>query len=313
MADAIQAAWRAVRDASGPRRLRFRADLSLGIITFSWRADGLVRMPDDEPVGPEARGDVQVPVGRLVCLHVVRWWDLAPLASLPPDGLDRLEVHHAPGRENEAALDQQVVHLAGLTGLQELSISTLVTDAALAHLARLTNLRRLELGVGAGVSGAGLRHLTALRRLESLRLRGTGVTDAVLAQLAGLPVEQLYYLPAAVTDAGLAPLAGLAGLQWLGLSGTGVTDGGLAHLAGLTRLQVLHLSHTGVTDGGLAHLAGLTSLAYLLLNGTAITDAGLGDLVRLPGLRHVSLESTAVTSDGVAALRAARPELVVRC
>ncbi len=78
-----------------------------------------------------------------------------------------------------------------------------------------------------------------------------------------------------VTDAGLAELAGLTNLQALDLGFTSVTDAGLAELAGLANLQTLDLGLTSVTDAGLAELAGLANLQVLDLSFTRVTDAGL--------------------------------------
>ena len=81
-----------------------------------------------------------------------------------------------------------------------------------------------------------------------------------------------------VTDAVLKELAGLKGLQTLDLSGTWVTDAGLKDLAGLKGLQTLHLGSTRVTDAGLKQLAGLKGLQALGLWNTRVTDAGVREL-----------------------------------
>ena len=73
-----------------------------------------------------------------------------------------------------------------------------------------------------------LAHVGHLRRLESLNLADT-----------------------AVTDAGTAHLAGLTGLRDLNLWNTRVGDDGLAHLKGLTNLRLLPLVGTRVTDDGI--------------------------------------------------------------
>jgi mono/diheme cytochrome c family protein len=81
-----------------------------------------------------------------------------------------------------------------------------VTDAGLAQLAPLTNLRSLHLEKTA-ITDAGLVHLKGLTNLEYLNLYGTGVTDAGLANLEGLKnLRALYLWGSKATDAGAEKL-----------------------------------------------------------------------------------------------------------
>jgi hypothetical protein len=81
-----------------------------------------------------------------------------------------------------------------------------ITDAGLAPLAEMTQLRYLDI-YRARITDEGLRHLGGLSRLERLTLSDVPITDA-----------------------GLAPLERLPRLRWLSLSGTQVTDAGAAEL-----------------------------------------------------------------------------------
>ena len=138
--------------------------------------------------------------------------DLSPLRRLAPDGLVGLHAAEAP------IDDRQLRHLGGLTGLRLLDLS------------------------GTRVTAAGLVHLQALERLETLSLWDTRVDDRALPLVARL-----------------------GSLRHLGLGNTGVTDEGLAHLAGLTRLRVLQLWGTDVEGPGLDVLHGLQSLEIVSL------------------------------------------------
>ena len=60
--------------------------------------------------------------------------------------------------------------------------STQITDAGLMHLKGLTNLEELGLS-STRVTDAGLVHLKGLTKLEKLGLVGTQVTDAGVAEL----------------------------------------------------------------------------------------------------------------------------------
>jgi SAM-dependent methyltransferase len=81
------------------------------------------------------------------------------------------------------------------------------------------------------VTDAGLARLGGLTQLRWLRLASTPVTDAGLAHLRGLTqLQSLQLANTPVTDAGLAHLRGLTQLRWLRLASTQVTDAGVSEL-----------------------------------------------------------------------------------
>ncbi|MBL9205017.1 MAG: hypothetical protein JNN01_08020 [Opitutaceae bacterium] len=105
--------------------------------------------------------------------------------------------------------DRELAALSSVAGaLAWLDLGeTSVTDAGLAGLARMKQLRRLQLDHTA-VTGAGLVHLSGLPRLESLNLVGTSLTDADLRLLAKLPrLRTLYVWNTMVSDEALSELA----------------------------------------------------------------------------------------------------------
>ena len=107
-------------------------------------------------------------------------------------------------------------------------------------------------------------------------MAGPKVGDAQLELLKPV-TEQTFWLNlagTAVTDAGLAQVAGLKNLQRLHLEKTAVTDAGLAHLKNLTELRYLNLYGTKVTDKGLESLKGLKKLRNLYVWQTAVTEEG---------------------------------------
>jgi len=98
-----------------------------------------------------------------------------------------------------------------------------ITDLGLAKLAKLKNLRRLD------VSGAKL-------------------TPAGLKVLQGLPLERLsLWNCAALDDSAASALAAIPTLANLDLSYTAVSDAALQTLASLPRLKYLYLTDTKVT------------------------------------------------------------------
>jgi hypothetical protein len=128
-------------------------------------------------------------------------------------------------------------------------------DAFLEQAGRLPWLRKLII-FRHKPTDAGVKHLEALKQLETLRLDTPGITDA-----------------------GIAHLKGLTRLRWLDLGWTDVTDFGLQYLEGLTQLEHLDLyGCKGVTDAGFKHLTGLKRLKVLNLGGTRVTRNGVTKL-----------------------------------
>ncbi|MHB1560489.1 MAG: tetratricopeptide repeat protein [Isosphaeraceae bacterium] len=81
-----------------------------------------------------------------------------------------------------ASLDDAALpHVGRLYSLTELELRG-VSDAGLAHIRNLVNLRSLSLS-GDRITDAGLEHLAGLDSLESLRIRGTKVTAKGLDRL----------------------------------------------------------------------------------------------------------------------------------
>jgi hypothetical protein len=102
---------------------------------------------------------------------------------------------------------------------------TKVTDAGVAKLTALKNLKRLDLS-GSPVTPAGLKRIEGLQRLERLSLWNcTALDDTIAPTLAGLP-----------------------NLSSLDLSYTGVSDAAMKQFSGMARLKDLYLTDTKVTS-----------------------------------------------------------------
>jgi hypothetical protein len=151
---------------------------------------------------------------------------------------------------------------------------------------------------GSRIGNEALTQLQKCRRLRTLELDGTDITDGTLRQLAGLSIESLGLSRTRITDEGLRHLAGLP-IRQLILNDTTIGDDGLAHLAGLP-LEGLSLVRSEVTEAGLPHLVGLP-LSRLDLSETLVGDAGL-EMLRPLRLRVLDLQDTQVTDAGLSHL-----------
>ena len=213
-------------------------------------------------LGP-ARGDVRIPPGKCVALH------LGGRGVTQQQCIDCLK--------SLAADDVQVLDF-----LQPVQID----DASLPHVARLTGLTHF-CPVTARFSGNGWSTLQSLSKLEHI-CTPHELTDAEMAGIATLQmVREMEIVAPLMTDAGLASIARLRNLEVLHLDGTMMmTDDGLKVLAALPKLRHLRLAGP-FTDRGLAYLAAAPSLKAMWLETPRATEEGLHSLAKIQSLERL--------------------------
>jgi len=205
-----------------------------------------------------------------------------------------------------------------------------ITDAGLTELAKLRELRELDLFY-TKVTDGGMHVLRNFPELDYLNLHQTAVTSASFYSFDMLPKLSQFKAPPAFDDFAM-PFLTEKKIKILDLSKTQVTDDGLKHLGNgkepdkggnhyyllnlflddthvtdaaldtivkFPNLQSLSLNNTRVSDAGLAKLVGHKKLLQLRLNGTDITDAGLELLKELPNLSSLEMSDTNLTGDGL--------------
>lgn len=169
-------------------------------------------------------------------------------------------------------------------------------------------LRAIDLTNQNKIGDEDLRQVAGLTEVESLRLAGTGLTDAGIAHLAAAKsLRELDLSQTAVTDRGVAPLAELSALEQLFLTDTAVGDDGIRSLRRLERLSHLALSGTKVTAASLADITQLPALRWLSLARLPLDDAVVAELAHGKAWTELSVEGTALTDAGVEELSAALP------
>ena len=157
-----------------------------------------------------------------------------------------------------------------------------------------------------------------LGRLKSLSV-SNGLTDARLAQLAGLPeLEYLQTNLAAVTDEGIKPLAQLKALKNLKFfhPGKAFSGAGLLHLADLPNLQSVTVAGSlAFNDEGMAAVGKLSRLREFRTWHAGPTDEGVKKLQQLKHLKNLHLgqrlsyKGPACPSDPTIALLVGIPSL----
>lgn len=207
------------------RLLTFPDDLAAGRL---W-----IERPGHAPWAADARGTVRVP--RDATVHLSADCPVRGLYQLAPDAIDSLQL------PKKKAQDEDLRHIAHLRRLRELHLSKSidVTDAGVAALADMTQLRYLNLYWTALTDDA-LGCLTRMPHLEYLHLGLTRIQGPGLAHLVGL--QRLHTLSVEETDVGDAALhhvSRLRSLKRLALWGTRVSHRGLAALrAALPKVEI---------------------------------------------------------------------------
>ena len=225
------------------------------------------------------------------------------------------------GFENWGELLARPVKLARLNVLDSVIETNHMTDAMLERISDLEHVVSLRLSNSKALTDEGIKHLARMPQIRHLDLTQTGVTDRGLEVLRHLPnLESLSLVFTRITDDGIRHLRGCNALQQLNLMWTNTGDGAIRSLAGMPRLSRL-VSGNNVTDNGLAALRDLPVFAewrggkvemallspdvqpnQLSLRGK-ISDRGLEKLRGLNGLFGLGIDtSIPFTMDGIAHL-----------
>jgi len=291
---------------------------------------------------PEARGDIEVPAGRILRLDIMKdaRTALPALRQLKDDDVQILFFYYAAKNVDDRTLEA-IAHLSGLRVLFAENGS--FSERGLRYLADLRQLKALHLP--SSTPAESLDHLKGLTSLEYLNISGQELTEAKLAKAGELPwltqlsiaghnasggikhvakLKSLRYLNlAAVRDPGLdmnlAHIDDLTDLEEINFEDSFIGDAGLAHLRNMKKLRKLDLfsnPNTGrITDAGIAHLKTLTALEEVRLCSECLTDSGVIHLAELDSLKKMNLWSSHLTDTGIAAVERMKSleELDVMC
>lgn len=239
--------------------------------------------------------------------------------------------------------DEGLQHLTTMGRLQAVTVACRptgklprLTDAGLAHLARITDLQNVQLkywdvsddGVTRlaaacptlrvlaldqckRVTSVGVAHLATLPELWLLKLTGASLGPDAAQSLASLTqVTQLTLVDTGIGDETLEAISTLSQLRHLDLQNTEITDDGLQHVARL-KLDSLMLGNTAVSDKGIEHLRGIPGLSSLNMSSTQVTDAALSVPASMTNLKSIYLKTTRITLAAAQALQDSRPDLRV--
>ena len=235
--------------------------------------------------------------------------------------------------------DAMAASLTGLEGLTSLAITNSgIGDAGVAAIAAaFPDLVELDLSSNTNLTGAAMKSIASLGKLERLSLVQTRFNDLQFRRLAKLPalrfvdlrgnmeagdmtlgvlgrlphLRALKHRSSVVTDAGLEALSKNAALDALLLQDFAITDASGAHLAALPKLASLEIFRCqGFGSEGVLAIEPLDALGRLTLRDLPeVGDAALAVLGGLPGLRRLALHELASVGDAGLAHLAAAPGL----
>jgi Leucine-rich repeat (LRR) protein len=265
------------------------------------------------PDGSAVTADDVALIGRLSDLVKLRILDCRALDDDMVSSLRGLRGLEVLALTNTGMTDAGALTIAeafpGLTEL-DLSSNTNLTGAAMKSIASLVKLERLSL-VQTRFNDLQTRRLAKLVKLQALDLRGNmEAGDLTLAVVAGLPrLRGLKHRSTIVSDEGLAALAGSTSLEALLAQDFAITSASGAHLAAIPSLTSLEIFRCqGFGSEGVLALAPLKKLTRLTLRDLPeVGDAALSVLGELPVLERLTLhELASVGDEGLAHVASAR-------
>ncbi|MFM8703321.1 MAG: leucine-rich repeat domain-containing protein [Planctomycetia bacterium] len=262
--------------------------------------------------GAELTDDDVALFGRLGDLRSLRILNCRALNDAMVGQLTGLENLDTLALTNSAITDAGVETLAqAFPNLVELDLSsnTNLTGAALKQIAGLAKLERLTL-LQNRFNDLNTRRLGKMPQLRSLDLRGNmEAGDMTLEVVGRLPrLTALKHRSTAVTDTGLEGLAASPSLESLLMQDFVITNASGPHLAKLAKLSSLEVFRCqGFGTEGVLALAGLPLTRLTLRDLPDVGDAALGVLGKLPRLKRLYLHELASLGDeGLRQLAAAK-------
>ena len=252
--------------------------------------------------------------------------------------LTNLKVLHLPGicswlPDVKTYTDEGLKLLTKMQKLEDLALGSCgITDAGVASVAKLPNLRKLWI-TSFYLTNQSANYLSTIKPLESLDIGQSKMTISGISQLNTLSNLKMLWVSSVeqdnsvlnlsgltklenfsisvfspkknpdgsqafrITDEDLKCFAKMKSLKWfqVGHKNPAITDKGMSYLAGMTSMQRITIGGPNVTNEGLSHLAGMRGLQDLYIDGN-FSDDGLRRLESIKSLGYVSISSPGMFS-----------------
>lgn len=207
----------------------------------------------------------------------------------------------------EQITDQGLNAIKNWKYLKQLNVrGTRISDGTLEIVSHLTQLEALDIA-NTQITDNGLDYLMTLVNLKELSLGRRRESDNEVELLRLLPTLTHLNLSGPTTGAERPDTTSRRA------SGSGPMRADLVHaIAELRDLRVLKLGYSGVTTEGLRTMSVLGRIERLGLEGCArIDDEAVAELSAWKNLKYLDLQETRATEKAVAALRKAKPGIVI--
>jgi Leucine-rich repeat (LRR) protein len=267
--------------------------------------------------------------GNVVAVNLRGTWvddvEMIDIARLPK--LQRLDLSHT------RITDEGMLHLKPASQIDDLNLyyAEWVTDQGITAIKNWKKLKRLDVR-GTRIANGTLEIVSHMPQLEALDISNTQITDNGMEML--IPLTNLKELAIGQGRRGssgdlgfLRVLTTLTSLDIGGAQPAPPDMGGrkvehppapplpantVKAMAELKDLRVLRMGYMGVSSADLKTLSALQNVEKLgLQECPRVDDAALAELVNWKSLKYLDVQGTKVTEQGVAALRKAKPSLVI--
>ncbi len=246
----------------------------------------------------EIREKAQLPSGPVV-LTRINYLDMTNFKKIKAADFSLLSLASALSTLRIVFLPDEITSLEALAGLTQLETIELggggsILDDELRHLTQLQKLTSLTVRLK-GEAGAGCAHLSGLKSLNSLSLRGCKVNEQGALALMRLDNLVTLQLDRGLDDTNqglLRHIADMKNLKSLALTAGVVSKEGFMQLAALNRLEKLELTNSKIDNTGFGYLKALgNSLRELQMQyGATVSDEGVRDIVaNFPNLELISI------------------------
>lgn len=190
-------------------------------------------------------------------------------------------------------------HLGHLTDLEALTIlNTTAQNEDLIHVAKLTNLKNLNITNQSKLNDEGLAHLAGLKQLERFSFVGTSMTGQPFKDFTGwTKLTRCSFRGSKIDDEGLKQLCDhFPSLESLVLAHAHFTDAAAVHLAQLKKLQGFEIGTQQGTPEALRNIVNLP-IEYLQLGEGVGTPAGIAIIKDMKTLRRLTITDAKAMTD----------------
>ena len=225
---------------------------------------------------------------------------------------------------NDHFTDAGIAHIAKLSNLRKINLSnTTINDDGFYQLSKLTNLQYLDLYFESEkyFSAKGFKHLSKVKSLQSLNLIGTDINTLELAQIEKLSnLETLAIFGNGITDAGIKRVANMDSIKVLticdcdNIGVKGVEDIGSMKLERLNIVNCDEFNNV-YTVGRLCNISTLKELQYWgcapASNNKGGNESTVYEFKLLENLKRLAFVNTEFSPDKAAVLQDLLPDCSV--